>query len=215
VSKFLKVVGIGCGGCLVLIVACILIAYVMLPDTTHVERQRVIDAPIEVVFPLVDTVQTWEKWDPWNQLDPNMDHVYEGPPAGVGAISRWSSEDWQVGVGWTEITESVTGQLIVFDLHMTEEEMYGVGTFTFTPVDDGVQVKWAYDADLTNFSSKMFGPFMDQMLGAQFDIGLKNLEQLAETRAAEMSGDAMPVEELKEAVEQAVDAIESATGDGE
>ena len=214
-SKFLKVVGIGCGGCLVLIVACVLIAYVMLPDTTHVERQRVIDAPIEVLFPLVDTVQVWEQWDPWNQIDPNMEHVYEGPPAGVGAISRWSSEDWKVGVGWTEITESVTGKRIVFDLHMPEEDMHGVGIFTFVSVDGGVQVTWEYDAELTNFASKMAGPFMDQMLGANFDTGLVSLKGLAETKAAELSGDAMPVKELEEAVEQAVDAVESATGDGE
>ena len=221
-SKVLKVVGIGCGGCLVLIIAAALIIYTQLPSEIHVERSIQIEAPVEVVFPLVDTMKSWEQWDPWTEADPDMERTYEGPPAGVGAKNTWKSTNRDVGEGWLVISESVTGERVVFDLHIMEggEDQPGTGTFTFTSTDTGTRVKWEHDAQLEGTSMRVFGLVADMFLGTMFDTGLGNLKRVSEARVAKLGGGALPTKDelegaMEEAVDNAIDKIEKGLGEGE
>ena len=198
VAKFLKIVGLGCGGCLVLIIGISLLGYSQLEDTMHVERSKVIDAPIEVLFPLVDSLQSWNEWDPWSQIDRAMETSYEGPPAGTGAIRRWTSKDPMVGSGWMEITDSITGERIEFEVHMPENEMLVHSIFRFEETSQGVRVTWTDNAELNGFVQHLFGVAADEfILGPMFDKGLSRLEYVARKRADALSSD--PAEEQQEA----------------
>jgi len=221
VSKFLKVVGIGCGGCLVLLIAAGFIIYTQLPTEMHVERSIQVEAPVEVIFPLVDTMKSWEQWDPWTLRDAEMERVYEGPPAGVGSKLSWKSDHPEVGEGWLVITESVIGERIVFDLHMLQgsEDFAAVGTFTFKPTDKGVRVTWADDAQLVGPQMRFMGLVADNFLGPIFMEGLQGLKRVAEERAAELEAGAIPTKDelegaLHEAVDDAIDKIEEGLGGG-
>ena len=71
----------------ILVVAAIYVA--TRPKAFHVERSAQINAPVDVVFPLINNLQRWPRWSPFEKLDPNMNRTFEGPPAGPGAISTW------------------------------------------------------------------------------------------------------------------------------
>ncbi len=214
-SKFLKIAGIGCGGCLVLLIAAGLIGYSMLPTEMHVERSIQIEAPVEVVFPMVDTLKSWPEWDPWSALDSDMDRVYEGPPAGKGAITRWESEDSNVGKGWIEILESVPGDRIVFDLHILqgEEDFQATGVFSFVSSADGVTVTWTDDAELEGFGMRVFGFAADFILGPMFEQGLANLKELSEEKAEAIESELEPLKKMAtDAINDAAAELEGALG---
>ena len=210
-SSFLKIAGFGCGGCLVLILVILLAGYSQLPTEYNVERSIVIAAPMEVVFPLVDTPAKWSDWDPWSKKDPGMEREYKGPPVGVGSESHWDSENEDVGTGMFRITESVTGQRVVLALEFKKPmESTSTGTFTFAEAEDGVHVSWADHGELSG-AMRFFGFVADTVLGAMFEEGLDDLKALAEAEG----GPGEVIEEtIAETIEEPVEEpIEEASGE--
>ena len=61
-----------------------------LPRHVTVTRDVVIDAPVETVFPLVNSLKRMAEWSPWIGRDPAIKLVFSGPEAGVGAKMGWS-----------------------------------------------------------------------------------------------------------------------------
>lgn len=212
-NKALKVIGIGCGGCLVLVVAALAIGYSLLPSDYTVERSITIDAPDAIVFPLVDTPKRWPEWDPWHEIDPDMEHEYKGPPAGVGAESHWTSTEAMVGEGWFRIDESVPGERIV--MTVDSGGMVSQGIFEFAEASgDATRVTWRSEGELEGMN-RFFGPFADALLGANFEVGLANLKELAEEEYDTPLGRAKgAVDGVLDAADDIQDAAEALGGGG-
>ena len=143
------------------------------PAHIHVEREALIEAPVDVVFPEVNSLKKWPAWDPWQAMDTNMVNTYSGPETGVGNKNTWTSE--VMGNGSQELTESIENSRIASHLSM---EWMGESdaSFTFTPEGKTTRVKWVMDKDIT-FFGRPFMVFMDmdEMLGKDFEKGLANL----------------------------------------
>jgi uncharacterized protein YndB with AHSA1/START domain len=77
-----------------------------------VEREVVIDAPPEVVFEHVNSLQAFSEWSPWGDYDPDMQVVYSGPETGVGNTMEWTSDHRNVGNGRQEITEVIENEAV-------------------------------------------------------------------------------------------------------
>ena len=84
---------------LILLVVVFVVLALFLPDTAHVERSIFVKAPPEAVFDLVDDFESFNRWSPWAQKDPDTQYSFTGPEQGVGAMMRWHSEDPSVGAG--------------------------------------------------------------------------------------------------------------------
>jgi hypothetical protein len=182
----------------------------MQPDTTHVERSIVVDAAAQDVFPLVNDFVAWEKWNPWQDMDPNQKVTMSEATAGVGAWSAWDGEE--TGKGKQTITESVPNEKIRQKLEFMEPmQSQAEVTFTFAAAGEGTKVTWAYDAQ-NDFISKAFCLFvdMDGMLGADFDKGLKKMKPMAEAAGkARLEAEAKAAEEAAAAA-----ALAAAPADG-
>jgi hypothetical protein len=98
-------------GVVVLIVLAVGVAY-LLPRHVVVEREVVIDAPPEVVFDHVNSLQAFSEWSPWGDYDPDMQVMYSGPETGVGNTMEWTSDHRNVGNGRQEITEVIENQAV-------------------------------------------------------------------------------------------------------
>jgi hypothetical protein len=72
------------------------VAY-LLPRNVIVEREVVVNAPPEVVFEHVNSLQAFSEWSPWGDYDPEMQVVYSGPESGVGNVMEWTSDHRNVG----------------------------------------------------------------------------------------------------------------------
>ncbi|MBI1944885.1 MAG: SRPBCC family protein [Deltaproteobacteria bacterium] len=160
------------------------------PPTYHVERSAVIHAPPEVVFALVNNVANRHTWYPWDRLDPAMKLEYGDKKEGVGATYHWKGND-DVGEGRQTITESVANQKVVDKLEFLEPfPSTPVATFTLVPDGAHTRLTWSLDGT-NNYVGKLFGLFMDmdQMIGKDFEQGLKFLDDAAMTRAKGLAGE--------------------------
>lgn len=151
------------------------------PDELRVERSLSIRAPAATIFPLVNELSAWKQWSPYEAKDPNMQHRYEGPASGVGAKMAWVGNN-QVGEGSLQISESQPDRKVVMQLEFLKPmKTRNVAIFDFASSGDTTTVSWAMEGK-ANFVSKLMSVFfdMDEMIGGDFEQGLRNLQKLTE-----------------------------------
>lgn len=163
---------------LVAIIAIILIVAAFQPAEFRVERRRTIIAPAAVLFDQVNDHKKFEKWNPWQKMDPESKTTYSGTESGVGAIASWKGK--KVGEGSATITESKPGELVRQRMEW-KAPMEGISTvdFTFKPEGDKTTVTWAMYGT-NHFMGKLMSVFMncESMCGPEFEKGLADLEKV-------------------------------------
>ena len=164
------------------IIATVLVALALTrPDTFEVRRTIVIQAPPARIAGYLDDFHQWTVWSPWERLDPAMRRTYSGPARGQGAVYAWSGND-EVGEGRMEIVDDGAPTRIVIQLDFVKPFASRNQTvFELTPQGTGTQVTWTMSGP-TPFISKLVGLFvsMDEMIGDDFDKGLRQLKAAAE-----------------------------------
>jgi len=173
--KFIKVILITLV-CLVAIAATI---GFLSPSHVHVERSLAIKAPSEIIFSQVNILKNWKKWSPWYQMDTAMKMEYNEIPAGAGAGYKWSSTNSKVGTGDMTITSSTQDSISTAMNFM--EHGIARAKFIFSKKDSTTKITWVMESDLgMNPIGRIFGLFMDKMLGPDFEKGLSNLKKVTE-----------------------------------
>jgi hypothetical protein len=164
------------------IIATVLVALALTrPDTFEVRRTIVINAPPARNTGYLNDFHQWAAWSPWERLDPAMRRTYSGPPRGQGAVYAWSGND-EVGEGRMEIVDDGAPMRIVIQLDfVTPFAARNQTVFELAPQGGATQVTWTMSGR-TPFISKLVGLFvsMDDMIGGDFDKGLRQLKAAAE-----------------------------------
>jgi uncharacterized protein YndB with AHSA1/START domain len=147
------------------------------PDTFHVERALVINAPAEKIYAKVSDLHQFNTWSPWAKLDPDAKSSFEGPADGKGAIMHWDGNA-EVGAGSMEITQAEPNEFVAFKLSFLKP-MKGEATsrVTLTPEGKAVKVTWSMDGH-NNFIGKAIGLIFncETMIGDKYEEGLANLK---------------------------------------
>jgi uncharacterized protein YndB with AHSA1/START domain len=179
----LKKIVIGLAVTLAAIVIIFVLVVAMQPSEFRIVRTASMAAPASAVFAEVNDFHRWQAWSPWAKLDPDAKNSFEGPPAGVGAIFRWSGNG-DVGEGSLTIKESRPNELIrlVLDFKKPMEDTSDT-EFTFEPDGGGTKVTWTMSGK-NNFVAKAVCLFMDmeEMVGGRFVEGLANIKAIVEAR---------------------------------
>ncbi|MBC3916502.1 SRPBCC family protein [Undibacterium sp. CY18W] len=166
-------------GILVTLVVVLLgIAY-SLPNEYNISRSIVIQAPPAKIFPLIAAPKAWKNWSVWNQRDPSMEMQYSGPESGPGAAWDWKSKSQ--GNGGMKFSQVQTDQKLEYELHFEGMGKPSVGAMLLEVQAGGTKVTWdMHGSSEGNLMMKLFAPFMDKMVGPDFEAGLANLKKLAE-----------------------------------
>ena len=173
--KILKWVFVSLFALLIVILAIAL----MLPNEYAVSRTVTINAPAEKIYGLVADPKEWKKWSVWNQRDPAMQMSYSGPTSGAGAGWDWQSKSQ--GNGGMKFTAAIENQKINYELHFEGMGKPSSGTLLFEAQAGATKVTWSMQGTSEgNLMMKLFAPFMDKMVGPDFQAGLDNLKKLAE-----------------------------------
>ncbi len=174
--KLLKVVIYAIVG----IVTLFLIVALFLPSHVRVERSIVIEKPTATVYNLIIDFSNYEKWNPWSKTDPEAEGTLEGLPGKPG--QKWSWDGDIVGKGSITLKEAIPNKMIKSELRFIEPfEAVSWDIWNFSPTNGGTKVVWANEADLDFPVGRYFGLFYDGMIGPDFEKGLKNLKNLAES----------------------------------
>lgn len=153
----------------------------MAADTYTVERSATIEAPPEQVYARIADFHRWQRWSPWEDLDPDQQRTYSGPDAGTGARYAWSGNR-KVGQGRMQITEATEPSRVQIDLVFEKPwKAQNVTVFTIAPAGSGSHVHWSMTGRKT-VATRVMGVFksMDAMVGPDFERGLARLKADAE-----------------------------------
>ena len=156
-------------------VAALAVAALALPRHVNIERSALIEASPEAVIELAASNAGYQAFNPYKDLDPNLQVKMFGPASGVGSGFSFDSKD---GTGQQTVV-SVTADRVVFDLDLGPlgEPKQAISAVA---VDGGAQVTWSMDMDLgVNPVFRVMGLFMDGMIGPNFELGLANIADVA------------------------------------
>jgi uncharacterized protein YndB with AHSA1/START domain len=178
----------------VAIVATFALIGVFLPKVATVERSTTIAAAPATVFALVDGFTRFNEWSPWASLDPATKYAYSGPERGVGARMEWSSDNPDVGNGSQEIIAIEPGRSVTSALDLGMDTPTTT-TMVLTPEGTGTLVTWTLTTDFSSsLVGRYFGLALDGMVGPDYDKGLAQLKELAESsQTSRPSGQVTPV----------------------
>ena len=154
------------------------------PDHFRIQRTKVIKAPAARIFALIDNLESFNHWSPYQRKDPGMKGQYSGPASGVGAAYAW--EGHKVGTGRMEIIASETPRRVALKLDFDKPfRAHNQAEFTLQAEGDSVTiVTWAMFGPapfLSRLMGLVFG--MDRLVGKDFEAGLANLRALTEGRS--------------------------------
>jgi hypothetical protein len=182
------------------------------PDNNDVQREAVINAPAESIYPLINDFHTWTKWSPYEQRDPNMRREYTGSQSGVGAIYTWNGNK-DVGRGRMEILESTPSSKIKIKLDFLEPfEGHNTAEFILVPSGDATKITWHMYGPGNYATRIMHCVFdMDKMIGTDFETGLANLKTIAEKGP---KADETPADGGKAAADDKAGAKDNAAAEG-
>lgn len=159
------------------------------PDTYRVVRTGTFEAQPADVFPFLNDLSRWNDWSPWKDLDPEQRMATSENPVGKGAWFTWEGNS-DAGKGKMTMIESVENQKVVHELHFIEPfEDTATVTFELAGSGSSTQMTWTMDGKM-NLLSKAMCLFvsMDQMIGGDFEKGMKKLQPLVEAQAKAREG---------------------------
>ena len=148
--------------------------------TYTVERSRTVDAPPERVLPLLEDFHAWQRWSPFEGLDPDLQRSYDG--TGVGSSYAWSGNR-RAGKGRMQLL-AVEPEKVEVALHFDKPfRSDNVLVFLLEPHTAGTRVTWRMTGPRP-LAMRLAGPLlsMEKVIGPDFERGLDNLAREA-TRA--------------------------------
>lgn len=177
--KILKNVLLGILGLILLL----LIIAIFVKKDYQVEREVVINKPINTVFDYVKLLRNQHDYGVWLKMDPNAKLTFSGIDGTVGFISAWESEKKEVGSGEQEIKAIQPNERIDYELRFKKPmECTNFAYMTTESISaDQTKVKWGFKGKM-NYPMNLMRICMDmdKMMGKDFRTGLDNLKVILE-----------------------------------
>ena len=148
-----------------------------------IARSINVDVPTGIVYPYISVFQKIDTWSPWSERDPDMKKTYAGSDGNVGATFEWAGNQ-HVGSGRQVITavapfQRVDTRITFFEPWKSEADMY----YAISGQGPGTTVYWGMSGKMPFIQRAIFritGQTMDEVLGADFELGLRNLKEEVE-----------------------------------
>lgn len=155
-----------------------------LPDHKVVERTAIIDAAPDAIYPLLTSSAGFQTFNPYRDADPDLQITFQGPSEGVGSGFAFSGRD---GQGTQTITALQDNRSVTMQIDLGSMGQ-PVQTFTLEPLDgqngDQTRVVWSVESQFgMNPIGRVFGLFLDGMLGDTYEHGLENLARVVAHQA--------------------------------
>jgi hypothetical protein len=164
---------------LVGLVALILLIPFFMASRFQVTRTIEISKPPESIFPLLVNYKSWPTWSPWYEMDKNAKNTFSEPDGIVGAKMAWEGEI--VGKGYQQIEEIIENKKVKSKLVFEKPDpMESTAIFLLEPTSSGTKIIWINEGKLDYPVGRLFGPFLDSMIGPDFEKGLSKLKSQLE-----------------------------------
>lgn len=146
------------------------------------------------VFVILNNVEKWKMWNPWGSKDSTIKYTKLKTDNGVGASINWQSYHPEIGLGEFTINESRFDSIIRAEISLNQHKGCFT-TFKIKQLNQEVDISW----EISGNSNKLpfyLAPFknisylfLEKKLGADLDLGLKQLKKVVEAHKAIWLGD--------------------------
>lgn len=151
-----------------------------LPDHKVVERAAIIEATPDAIYPLLTSSAGFQTFNPYKDADPDLEIIFQGSAEGVGSGFAFSGRD---GQGTQIITDMQDNASVTMQIDLGSMGQ-PVQTFTLEPINNGTRVVWSVESQFgMNPIGRVFGLFLDGMLGKTYERGLENLSRVVAEQA--------------------------------
>jgi len=147
------------------------------------ERSGVINALPEKIFPYISNFKVSIQWNPFAQKDPNMKTVFSGADGQVGSLMAFDGNK-DAGVGALEMLKMIPNELVEIRLVMTKPlPADNLIQYRLMPEGSGTRFSWSMSG-YSGLLGKFVSIFIDceKMITDEFEIGIKNLKTLVESK---------------------------------
>lgn len=157
------------------IIAAVALIALLLPRKVVVTRKTEVAMRPEDIIPRVACTEGFQTFNPYCTTDPDLKIMPFGPTEGVGSGFRFEGKDGKGTQTVTSVTETSVTHLI--DLGAMGKPLQKIEAVA---KGNGACVTWTVTSDMGfNPVFRIFGLFMDRMLGQTYDLGLKNIKALS------------------------------------
>ena len=157
------------------VIAAVALIALLLPRTVVVTRQTDVRMSPEDVIGRVASTEGFQTFNPYCTTDPDLKITPFGPATGVGSGFRFEGREGKGTQTVTDVTATSVTHLI--DLGAMGKPVQRIEA---AATDTGARVTWTVTSDMGyNPIFRIFGLFMDRMLGKTYELGLKNIAALA------------------------------------
>lgn len=143
----------------------------LLPRHVTVQRQATLQAPPADILALASSSRGYQRFNPYAARDASLKIEHFGPDMGVGSGFRFDGKE---GKG-SQVVAALSPEHVEYQL-----DLGPIGKPTQRLQTEasaqGTKVAWTMQMDLgMNPIARVFGLFMDKMMGATFEEGLQTL----------------------------------------
>ncbi|MEO5683518.1 MAG: SRPBCC family protein [Chitinophagaceae bacterium] len=169
-----------------ILIALLLIIALFVKKEYAIEREIVINQPLQKVFGYIKYLKNQDNYSVWNKLDPAMQKTYTGTDGTVGFMYAWDSTNKQAGKGTQEIRSVEEGKKIGMGLHFIRpfDGLANAYMSTTAMAADQTKVKWGIDSKMKYpMNIMLLFMNMDSMMGKDLEGGLGSLKKILENDA--------------------------------
>lgn len=147
------------------------------------ERSGLINASADKIYPYLSNLRLGEKWNPYNQRDPEIKLNFTGADGTIGSKMDFAG-NMEAGSGSVEIIKLIPDQSVEIHLIMTKPlAADNMISYTLTPEGNATKFTWRMYGD-GGFMGKLMNVIIDceKMMFKDFDQGIQNLKSVVESQ---------------------------------
>ncbi len=161
------------------IIVVLVAAMFLIGKQYHFETSTVIKASPDKVWQYMNSMKSFNEWNPFMDLDPNVKVVYSGKSGNVGDQYCWEGND-DAGKGCHIVTALVPNHKQSTQMLFQEPfESDATSDLLLIPQGNDTKVVWSMDCEL-DYPMNLMKPFMDGQMEKSYGAGLSKLKALAE-----------------------------------
>ncbi|MFT3704508.1 MAG: SRPBCC family protein [Agriterribacter sp.] len=162
-----------------IIVLLLIIAFVT-RKTYNVQREIIINAPVQQVFDYLKQLKNQDNFNKWVMVDPNMKREFKGTDGTVGFVYAWNGNK-RAGAGEQELISIVEGKKIESEVRFIRP-MTGIANAVMTTEalsSNQTKVNWNNTSEM-KYPANIMISMIEKMLGKDMDTSLNNLKTILE-----------------------------------
>ena len=144
------------------------------------EKSMTINAPAEKIYSHINSMQSFNEWNPWMKLDPKMKVEYSGASGELGDRYCWDSTLDDAGAGCQEITGLEQNKKMLTKINFSKPfPGEAFSEIILEPAGNATKVTWNMKTEM-GYPMNLMKPFMDNEMEKSYTEGLTNLKTLSE-----------------------------------